>query len=235
MSSYKGHTLFALILSLLFFHNPLIVALTVIGANIPDFDHKFKRDTVYKIIILGLVLFIVLYILKLPYLLGLIVLFLGLTFYFSQHRSFTHSIFGLFVLTATVSLILIFAAELIPFSNAYILMFILIILIGFLFLNTQLLAIFIACFVLSILFFGPISINYIEVAFGLFLGILSHIVLDSFSPAGIKLFAPISSKKVYKKFGMVIIAILAILAIVYYFYYGNFFIDLILGFLRPMI
>ena len=114
-------------------------------------------------------------------------------------------------------------------------MFILIILIGFLFLNNQLLAIFIACFVLSILFFGPISINYIEVAFGLFLGILSHIVLDSFSPAGIKLFAPISSKKVHKKFGIAVIIVLLILAILYYFYYGNFFVDLILGFLRPMI
>ena len=44
MSSYKGHTIFALVLALMFFNNPLIIALSVIGANIPDFDHKFKKD-----------------------------------------------------------------------------------------------------------------------------------------------------------------------------------------------
>ena len=105
MSSYKGHTIFALILALMFFNNPLIIALSVIGANIPDFDHKFKKDNVYKMIILGLIVFISLYILKLPYYLGLIIVFLGTVFYFSQHRSFTHSIFGVLTLTATVSLI----------------------------------------------------------------------------------------------------------------------------------
>ena len=77
MSSYKGHTIFALILALMFFNNPLIIALSVIGANIPDFDHKFKKDNVYKMIILGLIVFISLYILKLPYYLGLIIVFLG--------------------------------------------------------------------------------------------------------------------------------------------------------------
>ena len=94
MSSYKGHSVFALLLALMFFHNPLSIALALIGANVPDFDHKFKKDNVYKIIILGLVVFISLYILKLPYYIGLIIVFLGAVFYFSEHRSFTHSIFG---------------------------------------------------------------------------------------------------------------------------------------------
>ena len=64
MSSYKGHSLFALILAVMFSFNPLIIALAVIGANIPDFDHKFKKENVYKIIILGLLVFISLYVLK---------------------------------------------------------------------------------------------------------------------------------------------------------------------------
>ena len=85
MSSYKGHSIFALILSIMFFHNPLLIALTLIGANVPDFDHKFKKDNVYKIIILGLVIFISLYILKLPYYIGLILVFLGVMFYFLEH------------------------------------------------------------------------------------------------------------------------------------------------------
>ena len=118
MSSYKGHSIFALILSLMFFHSPLLIALTLIGANIPDFDHKFKKDNVYKLIILGLIVFISLYILKLPYFIGLIIVFLGVCFYFSEHRSFTHSIFGAIILTASVSLILIWAFLLvINFTN----------------------------------------------------------------------------------------------------------------------
>ena len=81
ISSYKGHSVFALLLALMFFHNPLLIALTFIGANIPDFDHKFKKDHVYKLIILGLIVFISLYILKLPYFVGLIIVFLGITLY----------------------------------------------------------------------------------------------------------------------------------------------------------
>lgn len=119
----------------MFFHNPLSIALALIGANVPDFDHKFKKDNVYKIIILGLVVFISLYILKLPYYIGLIIVFLGAVFYFSEHRSFTHSIFGVLTLTSAVSLILIWAYELVSavtiLNNHYLLMAILIVLLSF--------------------------------------------------------------------------------------------------------
>ena len=118
----------------MFFHNPLLIALTFIGANVPDFDHKFKKESVYKIIILGLVVFISLYILKLPYYVGLIIVFLGVTFYFSQHRSFTHSIFGILTLTAAISLILIWSLQLImlvtSLGDHYLLLAILIALLG---------------------------------------------------------------------------------------------------------
>ena len=138
MSTYKGHSIFALIISLMFFHSPLLLALSLIGANVPDFDHKFKKDNVYKLIILGLVVFISLYILKLPYLIGLIIVFLGACFYFSEHRSFTHSIFGAIILTSAISLILIWAFQLVTnltdLQNYYLLMAILIALLSFLFL-----------------------------------------------------------------------------------------------------
>ena len=42
----------------------------------------------------------------------------------------------------------------------------------------------------------------------------SHVVLDSFTPAGIKIFAPLSSKKVYRNFGIISIFVLVVLAIV---------------------
>ena len=219
ISSYKGHSIFALILSLMFFHSPLLIALTLIGANIPDFDHKFKKDNVYKLIILGLIVFISLYILKLPYFIGLIIVFLGVCFYFSEHRSFTHSIFGAIILTASVSLILIWAFLLVinftNINNYYFIMAVLIALLSFLFFNKKVLMIFLPLFFISLFILPAGNIDYLEIVFSLFIGLFSHIVLDSFTPSGIKIFAPISSKKVYSNFGKVSIFVLVLLAIVY--------------------
>ncbi|MBQ6099793.1 MAG: metal-dependent hydrolase [Methanobrevibacter sp.] len=220
MSSYKGHSAFALILSLMFFHSPLLIALCLIGANVPDFDHKFKKDNVYKLIILGLIVFISLYILKLPYYIGLIIVFLGVTFYFSEHRSFTHSIFGVLTLTSAISLILIWGFQLITsvttLESYYLIMAVLIALLSFLFLNKKVLMIFLPLFFISLFIFNNGGINYLEIIFSLFLGLFSHIVLDSFTPAGIKLFAPISSKKFYRNFGLASTFILAVISIIYH-------------------
>ncbi|WP_458454859.1 metal-dependent hydrolase [Methanobrevibacter sp.] len=218
MSSYKGHSIFAFLLSLMFFHNPLTIALTFIGANIPDFDHKFKKENVYKMIILGLIVFISLYILKLPYYIGLMIVFLGVTFYFSEHRSFTHSIFGVLTLTSAVSLILIWGSQLIDavtiIDNHYLLMAVLIALLSFLFLNKKLLMIFLPLFFISLFVFPIVEINYIEIVLSLFIGLFSHTILDSFTPAGIKIFAPLSSKKVHKNFGVSMILLLVALSII---------------------
>ena len=218
MSSYKGHSIFAFALALMFFHNPLTIALTFIGANVPDFDHKFKKENVYKMIILGLLVFISLYILKLPYYIGLIIVFLGVTFYFSEHRSFTHSIFGVLTLTSALSLILIWGFQLIGavtiIDNRYLLMAVLIALLSFLFLNKRLLMIFIPLFFISLFIMPVAEISYIEIVLSLFLGVFSHIVLDSFTPAGIKIFAPLSSRKVYRNFGLSMVFLMIVCALV---------------------
>lgn len=220
MSSYKGHSIFALLLACMFFHSPLLIALTLIGANIPDFDHKFKKENVYRMIILGLIMFISLYILKLPYYIGLIVVFLGVTFYFSEHRSFTHSLFGVLTLTAAVSLILIWSLQLIMvvsmLNDHYLILAILIALLGFLFLNKKLLMIFLPIFFISLFVVKTGDFSYIEIVLSLLLGLFSHIVIDSFTPSGIKLFAPLSSKKVYKNFGLMVVFALAVLSMLYH-------------------
>lgn len=220
MSSYKVHSIFALLLACMFFHSPLLIALTLIGANIPDFDHKFKKENVYRMIILGLIMFISLYILKLPYYIGLIVVFLGVTFYFSEHRSFTHSLFGVLTLTAAVSLILIWSLQLITvvsmLNDHYLILAILIALLGFLFLNKKLLMIFLPIFFISLFVVKTGDFSYIEIVLSLLLGVFSHIVIDSFTPSGIKLFAPLSSKKVYKNFGLMVVFALAVLSMLYH-------------------
>lgn len=204
----------------MFFHSPLLIALTLIGANIPDFDHKFKKENVYRMIILGLIMFISLYILKLPYYIGLIVVFLGVTFYFSEHRSFTHSLFGVLTLTAAVSLILIWSLQLITvvsmLNDHYLILAILIALLGFLFLNKKLLMIFLPIFFISLFVVKTGDFSYIEIVLSLLLGLFSHIVIDSFTPSGIKLFAPLSSKKVYKNFGLMVVFALAVLSMLYH-------------------
>ena len=219
LSSYKGHSIFALILSLMFFLNPLAIALTVIGANIPDFDHKFKKDNVYQMIILGLVVFIFLYVLNLPFYIGLIIIFLGITFYFSKHRSFTHALFGVLTLASSVALMLIWAFELClsitTLNNPYLIMSILIVLLGFLFLNKNILMIFMPLFFISLFIMPHNILNYLTIFLALLLGVFSHILLDSFTPAGVKIFAPLSSKKVFKKFGYVSIALLVMLSVLY--------------------
>jgi inner membrane protein len=204
----------------MFFHNPLLIALTFIGANIPDFDHEFKQENVYRIIILGLVVFISLYILKLPYYIGLIIVFLGITFYFSEHRSFTHSIFGVLTLTSAVGLIVIWGSQLINavtvLDNHYLLMAVLIALLSFLFLNKKLLMIFIPAFFIALFVLPAVEISYLEIVFSLFLGLFSHVVLDSFTPAGVKIFAPVSSRKVYRNFGLSMIFLLAAASLIYH-------------------
>ena len=218
LSSYKAHSLFALILALLYSFNPLVIALVIIGANVPDFDHKFRKEHVYKLIILGLLVFISLYVLNLPYYVGLIIVFLGVTFYFSEHRSFTHSIPGIIILASAIALMLIWSWQLIvnvtTLSNNY-LIAVLIALLSFLFLNKRLLPIFISLFFISVVILQTFEIIYIQIVLSLFLGLFSHIVLDATTPAGVKLFSPISSKSYYKNFARASIFILIVLALIY--------------------
>ncbi len=64
--------------------------------------------------------------------------------------------------------------------TSYLFMAILIALLSFLFLNKKLLLIFLPLFFISLFLFGTLTVNYIEIAIGLFLGLLSHIILDAF-------------------------------------------------------
>jgi inner membrane protein len=162
------------------------------------------------------------------------IVFLGITFYFSEHRSFTHSIFGVLTLTSAVALILIWGSQLIDFvtvlDNHYLLMAVLIALLSFLFLNKKLLMVFIPLFFIGLFVIPSAEISYLEIIFSLFLGLFSHVVLDSFTPAGIKIFAPLSSKKVYRNFGLSMIFLLIFIAILYnipilFELFGNYVIN----------
>ena len=99
-------------------------------------------------------------------------------------------------------------------DNHYLLMAVLIVLLSFLFLNRKLLIIFIPLFFISLFIMPVAEISYIEIVLSLFVGVFSHIVLDSFTPAGIKIFAPLSSRKVYRNFGLSIVFLMIVSAVV---------------------
>ena len=73
--------------------------------------------------------------------------------------------------------------------------------------------IFIPLFFVSLFIIPNGEVSYIEIVLALLLGLSSHTILDSFTPAGIKIFAPLSSKKVYKNFALLSIFALIVIAI----------------------
>ena len=201
------------------FYDPLAIALAVISANIPDFDHEFKRNHVITMIALGALISCFLYFLGLPYYLGIVVILLGGIFLVSSHRGFTHSILGAFLITVFLSLFLFFGMGLssyeLDFNNSrnIMILLILIIALALLFLNKRLSPIFlvaIAVLVVSVNlgFIPPFKINLTLLAFSIFFGLCSHIVLDSFTPSGVKAFSPFRDKEYHKKFGVLLFLIM---------------------------
>ncbi|WP_304092701.1 metal-dependent hydrolase [Methanobrevibacter ruminantium] len=229
--------IFAFILSLFMFYDPLAIALAVISANIPDFDHEFKRNHVITIIALGALISLFLYFLGLPYYLGLVIILLGGMFLVSSHRGFTHSILGAFLITVFLSLFLFFGMGLSSYdldlnnSRNLMILLILIIALALLFLNKRLSPIFLVAIAILVVsvnmgFISLLKINLTLLAFSIFFGLCSHIVLDSFTPSGVKAFSPFRDKEYHKKFGVLLFLILIMMFILLFpnklLFYLNF-------------
>ncbi|WP_297981369.1 metal-dependent hydrolase [uncultured Methanobrevibacter sp.] len=207
------------------FFEPFSIALAVIGANIPDFDHEFKQNQVLLIIAIGLIISIFLYILHLPVYFSLLLILLGIIFLLSSHRGFTHSILGMISIAISIFLIVYFGMDLSNYFNLnysinlsliplnYLILTLILIFLASLFLNRKLALVFIvmmSIFLLSVYFdFIPVyKINVIQLVFSIFLGLFSHMILDSFTPSGIRPFIPFSQDKYFKKFGICIFLII---------------------------
>ena len=194
--------------------------MTLIGASLPDFDHSVKENNVYMLIISGLIIFGVLYLLKLPCFIGIMICLLAIILYFPNHRGFTHSILGIAILTALIFLIIIMGSFIILSFNTNsvaisdeIAIGIIVLFLAILSLNKKFILPFIFLFSIGLIFLQIYHINYTMIIFSLFLGFLSHLILDSFTPAGLKIFEPFSSKKVHGNFGVATIILLGVLAI----------------------
>ena len=204
-------------LSFLMFYNPLAISLAILGANFPDFDHEFKQNQVLTIFALGIIITMFLYFLNLPFYFGLILISLSLIFLFSSHRGFTHSILGVLIQGVLIFL-LIFCALFNLETNINIpinllLTFILLAVLGIVFLNKKV-AILNTVFIISsifLLYFGILPIFKLDVymvVFSIYLGLFSHLILDSFTPSGIRIFSPFIKNEYHKKAGILIFALL---------------------------
>ena len=219
------------------FYDPLAIALAVISANIPDFDHDFKRNHVVTIIALGALMSLFLYFMGLPYYFGLVIILLGCMFLISSHRGFTHSILGAFLITILLSLFLFFGIGLssydLDFNNSRNLMIflILIIALALLFLNKRLIPIFLVAIAILVILVNmsiipSLKINLTLLVFSIFFGLSSHLILDSFTPSGIKALSPFKDKDYHKKFGTLLFLILLIMFVLLFpnkiLFYFNF-------------
>ncbi|MCK9151437.1 metal-dependent hydrolase [Methanobacterium alcaliphilum] len=219
MSSYRKHVIFAIILTLPFFPNVFSLALSVLGASFPDFDHKVKKKNISILFLTGLIISLVFYLLKMPYLIGLILIDLALIFYLSKHRGFTHSFLGISILSTCLTVLIVFAyffLDAFGLSGQGILA-VIVILLAALAVNKRLILWFIFLSVLGIFLTPFPGLSLYNVMCPIFLGFLSHVILDSYTPQGVEFLRPISSKRFKKSFGILLIVIWALCAAYYLF------------------
>lgn len=213
----------------MFFINPVLILLTVLGGSFPDLDHDFRRNRVLIFILLSLIFSFLLYLFNFPIYMGLILVVLGFIFLFSSHRGFTHSLFGGLLLSFLLAFILFFGSLFVSnlfslfgicFNYSFLLVFIL---ISLFILNKYLFPLFSVFLILYAVFFNMWNFSFIVIFLALFLGFLSHIILDSFSVSGVRVFYPFYNKKFYKGFGFVLIGVLIVFSIFHFLGVFNFF------------
>ena len=212
-----------------FFPEIFYIALAVIGASIMDMDHKVNQKNLTILGLLGIILALILYILKFPYLIGLLIALMALLFYLSEHRGFMHSIIGIFFITGCVSLFVLGAHTLLlEFTSLKVSLIIISLILGVVILNKKIVPIYAFLIILGLIFSSNIGFNIYYIFLAFFLGCISHVVLDLFTPSGVQLINPISSMKFKKRAGFTLIAIWAGCVIASVVLYGNNFLSLII-------
>ncbi len=225
MPSYKEHVLASIIMVFPFFPEVFYIALAVVGASIIDMDHKVNQKNIIIMGLLGVILSLLLYIFKLPYLVGVLIALMALLFYISDHRGFMHSIIGIIFITGCISFFVFGAYTLLSDYNINlkISLIIILLILGIVILNKKLVPVFGFLIIIGLIFSTHIGFNIYYVILALFLGCLSHIILDLFTPSGVQLLNPISSGKFKKLAGLTLMGIWAGCVIASVVLYGNNF------------
>lgn len=229
MPSYKEHVLISIIMVFPFFPEIFYIALAVIGASIMDMDHKVNQKNITILGLLGVILALILYILNLPYLIGVLIALMALLFYLSEHRGFMHSIIGIIFITGCMSFFVLGAHTLLlEFTSLKVSLIIISLILGIVILNKKIVPIYAFLIIIGLIFSSNLGFNIYYVFSAFFLGCISHVILDLFTPSGVQLINPISSIKFKKRAGFTLIAIWAGCVVASVVLYDNNFLSLII-------
>lgn len=216
MPSYKKHILFSIIIALPFIQDVFYLSLAVIGASIMDMDHHVKKKNLIIMAIFGILLSITLYMLKLSYLIGISLIVMVLIFYLSKHRGFVHSMWGILILS---SLLAFFIFGFYALFNGFnidkkIILVVISVILGIIALNKKILLPFFILVSIGIILTHNQNLSVYYTFLAILLGCLSHIMLDLFTPSGIRLFNPLSSRKFKKSLGIGLFALWILIAFI---------------------
>jgi inner membrane protein len=205
MPSYKNHLLFSLLIAIIvtvpFVPNVFYLSLAVIGASIVDLDHPVRNSNLLLLGLFGIILVLVLFILQKSVLLGLILILLSLIFLVSTHRGFMHSILGVTLIAALLTMFTYSAFQFlitftVPTTPA---LAIIAVFLGIMILNKEIVPFYVILSFLGIFLIPKAFFNLYYVFFSFVLGLMSHIILDMSTGHGVALLTPLYSKKFGKK------------------------------------
>lgn len=230
MSSFRSHALAGLLFGLPFVCNIFYLFFALLGASIPDLDHQNNKRKVYSMIIVGIILSVLLFFLNGDVISCLILIFLGVIFYLSHHRDFSHTLVGIVVLSCLfsfmfmglvsvlMSLCVYFGVN-VPFSS---IVFIVMVLIGYFVIHRRYLMLYILVLAIYLVLFGfDFGMFNWYLVFGMFLvGGFSHLILDLRTPAGLSLFKPFIKRKFHQSMALFLFIVWLVVAIGYLIYFS---------------
>lgn len=190
-----------------FFPDVYYLSLAVVGASVVDLDTSFRYRNLVLMALAGGILALILQFFKITPFPGIILISIALFFFVAQHRGFVHSIFGTGLAAACLALFVIsfqnILGSLTPDLRVSFLLTSLV--LGIIVLNRGLLILYALLVTIGIFLTPLTSFNFIYVATALFVGSLSHLILDLFTGNGVKLFDPISKHRFGKITGLFIV------------------------------
>ena len=233
MSSYKAHALAGIVMALPFIPSFFYLFFAIIGASIPDMDHKHNKNKVHVMFLVGIIVSLLLILVNGSVMPGVIIIFLSCVFYFSKHRGFTHSFVGgsmicvllLFMMMAflpVISSVASYTGYALP-NNLSI--FVILVLLGFFVVSRRVLVYYILLLAV-LLFVTPINVAVIDwgIVFAmLFVGVVSHLFLDLLTPSGLAVLWPLNNVVYHKSFAYVIFVLWVVALVLYVSVYGHIF------------
>jgi inner membrane protein len=211
-----------------FFPDVYYLSLAVIGASVVDLDTSFRYRNLVIMALAGGLLALTLPLFHITPFTGILLMSIALFFFVAQHRGFVHSIPGTVLAAVCLALFVIsFQNILMNLTPDLRVSFLLTSLIlGIIVLNRGLLILY-ALLVAVGIFLTPLtSFNFFYVATALFVGSLSHLVLDLFTGSGVKLFDPVSKHRYGKMTGLIIVVLWLVSVVVLYIYPGENYLSL---------